>query len=102
MDIGVRELKQRLSEMLDRAAAGEIIRVTDRGRPKAILSPIPGTARLAEGIAGGWIQAPEVEDAPRRVPRAASRRTSAQALAEDRSELWSMLYVRLGLAVVGV
>ncbi len=31
MHMGVRELKQRLSEYLDRAERGEIIRVTDRG-----------------------------------------------------------------------
>ncbi len=55
MDIGVRELKQHLSEYLDRAAAGEVIRVTDRGRPRAILAPVPGVGRLEEGIREGWI-----------------------------------------------
>jgi prevent-host-death family protein len=55
MDVGVRELKQRLSEYLDRAERGEIIRVTDRGRPKAVLGPLPGRLRLEEGIAEGWV-----------------------------------------------
>jgi prevent-host-death family protein len=55
MDVGVRELKQHLSEYLERAAAGEVIRVTDRGRPRAILGPVPGLARLEEGIREGWI-----------------------------------------------
>ena len=55
-DVGVRELKARLSEYLDRAARGEIIRVTERGRPKAMLAPIPGELRLEEGIAAGWIR----------------------------------------------
>lgn len=54
-DVGVRELKQRLSEYLDRAERGELVRVTDRGRPKALLGPLPGRARIDEGIAGGWI-----------------------------------------------
>lgn len=54
-DVGVRELKQRLSEYLDRAERGEVLRVTDRGRPKAVLGPLPGRARIGEGIAEGWI-----------------------------------------------
>ena len=57
MDVGVRELKQHLSEYLERAAAGEVIRVTDRGRPRAILAPVPGLSRLEEGIREGWIAA---------------------------------------------
>ena len=57
MDVGVRELKQRLSELLDRAEQGEIIRVTDRGRPKAVLGPLPGRHKLEQGIAEGWIAA---------------------------------------------
>lgn len=55
MDVGVRELKQHLSEYLERAAAGEIIRVTDRGRPRAVLGPVPGLARLEAGIRDGSI-----------------------------------------------
>ena len=43
-DVGVRELKQRLSEYLDRAERGEVLRVTDRGRPKAVLGPLLGRA----------------------------------------------------------
>ncbi|HEX4364630.1 MAG TPA: type II toxin-antitoxin system prevent-host-death family antitoxin [Solirubrobacteraceae bacterium] len=54
-DVGVRELKQHLSEYLDRAERGELVRVTDRGRPKALLCPLPGRARVDEGIAEGWI-----------------------------------------------
>lgn len=37
--VGVRELKNRLSEFLRRAADGERITVTDRGRPVAVLAP---------------------------------------------------------------
>ena len=39
--IGVRELRQRASELLRRVAQGETIEVTDRGRRVAILSPPP-------------------------------------------------------------
>jgi prevent-host-death family protein len=56
MDVGVRELKQHLSEYLDRVEQGQIITITERGRPKVQLVPLPGGVdRLAEGIAEGWI-----------------------------------------------
>lgn len=45
--VGVRELRQKASEILRRVAAGETIEVTDRGRPAAILSA-PGPSGLAE------------------------------------------------------
>jgi prevent-host-death family protein len=58
MDIGVRELKARLSEYLAAAAAGEEIVVTDRGRPVARLVPFGSTSTVDRGIADGWIEAP--------------------------------------------
>ena len=39
--VGVRELRQRASELLRRVESGEAIEITDRGRPVALLSPIP-------------------------------------------------------------
>jgi prevent-host-death family protein len=39
--IGIRELRQRASELLRRVEQGETIEVTDRGRPVALLSPPP-------------------------------------------------------------
>lgn len=39
--IGIRELRQKASEYLRRVEAGETIEVTDRGRPIALLTPIP-------------------------------------------------------------
>lgn len=39
--IGVRELRQRASELLRRVEQGETIEVTDRGRPVAMLAPPP-------------------------------------------------------------
>jgi len=44
--VGVRELRQRASELLRRVAAGETIEVTDRGRPVALLSPVPEAGPL--------------------------------------------------------
>jgi prevent-host-death family protein len=39
--IGIRELRQRASELLRRVEQGETIEVTDRGRPVAMLAPPP-------------------------------------------------------------
>ena len=86
MDVGVRELKQNLSAYLERAARGETIRVTDRGLPKAILGPVPGTARLDEGLAEGWLAAPRSRTRPGNVRRARAAGRIDEALAEDRGE----------------
>lgn len=83
MDVGVRELKEHLSEYLERAARGEIIRVTDRGQPKAILAPIPGAERLRAGITEGWVRAGD-DEPPVSVKRASARRRIGSVLDEDR------------------
>jgi prevent-host-death family protein len=58
MEVGVRELKARLSEYLGRAAAGEELVVTDRGRPVARLVPLDVDDPIARGIEDGWIDPP--------------------------------------------
>lgn len=83
MDVGVRELKRRLSELLDRASRGEVIRVTDRGQAKAVLGPLPGKLNLDEGIAAKWIR-PGKQDVPRPVVRQRSVRSTGRVLADDR------------------
>lgn len=44
--VGIRELRQRASELLRRVEAGETIQVTDRGRPVAVLAPLPESEPL--------------------------------------------------------
>jgi prevent-host-death family protein len=78
MDVGIRDLKARLSEFVEKAARGTVIRVTERGKPKAILAPLPGHVDLGVGIEEGWIQPPK-PDAPIR-----SRRRHQSAVASDR------------------
>jgi len=39
--VGVRELRQRASELLRLVESGESIEITDRGRPVAMLAPLP-------------------------------------------------------------
>ncbi len=55
MDVGVRELKDHLSEILDQAAGGEVVRVTDRGVPKALIVPANSGDSIARGLAEGWL-----------------------------------------------
>ena len=58
MNVGVRELKQHLSEFLDRAAAGEVVTITDRGVPKVQIVAIPDREHLVRGVNEGWLRAP--------------------------------------------
>lgn len=39
--VGIRELRQRASELLRQVEQGESIEITDRGRPVAVLAPMP-------------------------------------------------------------
>ncbi len=64
--VGVRELRQRASELLRRVAAGETIEVTDRGRPVALLSPLPATGPLDRLRAAGDVSpaSADIDDLP--------------------------------------
>jgi prevent-host-death family protein len=53
-EVGIRALKQNASAVVAKAAAGETVTITDRGRPVALLTPIPASplqAMLADGRA---------------------------------------------------
>jgi len=50
MDVGVRELKAKLSEYLGRVAAGEELTVTDRGKPVARGSAPVDTGAVRQGV----------------------------------------------------
>lgn len=86
MDIGVRELKANLSKYLDRAAKGETIRVTERGKPKALLVPVPGQVDLSRGIAEGWIRPGDGSIPDTTLRRHAARMTVQEAFDEDRGD----------------
>jgi prevent-host-death family protein len=58
MEIGIRELKAKLSEHVQQAAGGATIVVTDRGRPVARLVPYDTGSAVERGIAHGWIEPP--------------------------------------------
>jgi prevent-host-death family protein len=56
--VGVRELRQRASELLRLVEAGETIEVTDRGRPVALLTPLPAVTGLERLRASGELSGP--------------------------------------------
>lgn len=91
--IGIRELKAKLSSCVRRAAEGERIVVTDRGRPVAQLTNLDDatldeTNRIRQAIAEGWITPPKRNgplDRAHPVP-SASGLTITEALDEDRDD----------------
>lgn len=85
MEIGVRELKAHLSAVLERVAGGEVVTITDRGQPKAMLTPPPRPdGALARGVAEGWIRpAPSAGLGP--VARQRGRHRVIDVLDEDRA-----------------
>jgi prevent-host-death family protein len=74
--IGVRELKQSLSETLRAVSRGEQVRVTLRGRPLADIVP------AGAAVAGNRVR--ELVAQGRLVPPARARPTQAPPLAEAR------------------
>ena len=55
--VGVRELRQHASELLRLVARGETVEITDRGRPVALLAPLPSGTALEQLRAAGEIDA---------------------------------------------
>lgn len=55
MQVGIRELKADLSAWVKRAAAGEPVVVTDRGRPVARIVPVDGERTIDRLIRAGAI-----------------------------------------------
>ena len=54
--IGIRELRQRASDYLRRVEAGETFEVTDRGRPIALLTPVPEGSPIERLRAAGELE----------------------------------------------
>lgn len=92
--VGVKILKNKLSEYVRLAASGETVLVTDRDRVVAELGP-PRVGRaatvddalLAEAVREGWVRAPLIvaEGPPPRQP-VARWETLARELGRDRGD----------------
>lgn len=59
--VGVRELRQRASDLLRLVESGETIEITDRGRPVALLTPLPGGSPLERLRAIGDVEPATVD-----------------------------------------
>ena len=92
--VGLKILKNRLSEYVRLAASGETVLVTDRDRvvaelvpPERSRSPVLADALLAEAVRRGWITPPALAAAgpPPRTPGMLFR-DRLRELERDRSE----------------
>ncbi|MGH2556838.1 MAG: type II toxin-antitoxin system Phd/YefM family antitoxin [Actinomycetota bacterium] len=85
--VGVRELRQNLSRYLRRVARGERLEVTERGRPVAVLGPIPeASTTLGRLVANGRARPPAGDVLELPPPRAAVSTKGTDALDELRAE----------------
>jgi prevent-host-death family protein len=77
--VGVRELRQRASELLRRVENGETIEITDRGRAVALLSPLPEGGPLERLRRAGEVDEAtgDIEDLPDPLPSAGAESPSA-------------------------
>lgn len=92
--VGLKVLKNKLSEYVRLASSGETVLVTDRDRvvaelvpPREGRSPILGDALLAEAVREGWLSPPVLasEGPPPRAPVASLARILS-GLDEDRAD----------------
>ncbi|MBI3973542.1 MAG: type II toxin-antitoxin system prevent-host-death family antitoxin [Chloroflexi bacterium] len=60
--VGVRELRQNLSVYLRRVEAGETLRVTEHGRPVAVLAPLPKRASALDRLIAAGLARPAKGD----------------------------------------
>lgn len=91
--VGIRELKQNASAVVARAAKGETVTITDRGRPVALLTGIRKSP-LEQLVENGEVELPAVnrkiwEIGPLIPAAAEGEPTLSDALAEiRRDEKW--------------
>jgi antitoxin (DNA-binding transcriptional repressor) of toxin-antitoxin stability system len=92
--VGLKVLKNKLSEYVRLAAGGETVLVTDRDRvvaelvpPRGGRSPLLADAMLAEAVRAGWITPPALaaSDTPPRKP-VAKLRELMEELRRDRDD----------------
>jgi len=85
--VGVRELRQRASELLRLVERGETVEITDRGRPVALLGPIPAVSPLERLRLAGDLEpaTAELTDLPEPLASTADRLPS-EVLAELRRD----------------
>jgi prevent-host-death family protein len=92
--VGLKTLKNKLSEYVRLAARGETVLVTDRDRvvaelvpPRVERAPLLADAQLAEAVRKGWLRPPALSatSTPSRLPVATLRELLAE-LSDDRAD----------------
>ena len=86
--VGIRELRQRASELLRLVQQGETITVTDRGRPVAVLAPPPEGSPLEQLRTLGEIipASSDLKDLPEPLPNDPGREGPSATLARLRAD----------------
>jgi prevent-host-death family protein len=84
--VGVRELRQRASELLRQVERGETIQITDRGRPVALLGPVPAGDELERLRAAGQVRSADgdIDDLPEPLELGAGEEAPSDVLARLR------------------
>jgi prevent-host-death family protein len=85
--VGIRELRQRASELIRRVEGGESFEITDRGRPVAVLAPLP-LDPLERLRATGDLEASDrdISDLPEPLPLPSDAELPSEALARLRRD----------------
>ena len=88
VSVGVRELRQRASELLRLVERGESIEITDRGRPVALLGPLPRGSQLERLRHMGEVRCAEgdIDDLPEPLPLEPGHQAPSVVLAGLRSD----------------
>jgi len=86
--VGVRELRQNASKLLRLVEAGETVEITDRGRPVAVLAPLPAQGalerlRAAGDVAGATADFADLPEPVKRPPGAPSPSETLARLRRD-------------------
>lgn len=84
MEVGVRELRGRLSDYLDRVREGHEVVVTERGTAVARIVPITGGRALDKAVAEGLVSPAPQRTRTRPTRRTHSRGQVSELVAEQR------------------
>jgi len=84
--VGIRELRQRASQLLRQVQRGETVEITDRGRPVALLPPLAAGDELEHLRATGQVRAAggSLDDLPEPLPTEPGSDTASEVLARLR------------------
>lgn len=85
--VGIRELRQNLSVYVRRVLGGDTFEVTERGRPVALLGPLPeGSTPMGRLVREGRVRPPSGDLLELGVPREPMSTDTSDALQEERDE----------------